>query len=49
MGPYANEELISYFKARRVWLMDADEKPPRLVPYALRSEAKPSLPATGAQ
>jgi len=49
MGPYANEELISYFKARRVWLMDADEKPPRLVPYALRSEAKPSLPAIGAQ
>jgi len=49
MGPYANEQLISYFKARRVWLMDADEKPPRLVPYALRSEAKPSLPATGAQ
>jgi hypothetical protein len=49
MGPYSNEELISYFKARRVWLMDVDEKPPRLVPYALRSEAKPSLPATGAQ
>ena len=49
MGPYSNEELISYFKTRRVWLMDADEKPPRLVPYALRSEAKPSLPATGAQ
>ena len=49
MGPHSNEELISYFKDRRVWLIDADEKPPQLVPYALRSDAKPSIPTAGAQ
>jgi hypothetical protein len=32
MGPQ-NEELIQYFKDRTVWLLEADEKPPRLLPY----------------
>jgi hypothetical protein len=49
MGASSNEELITYFKDRRVWLIDADEKPPRPVPYALRSDAKSSFPAAGAQ
>jgi len=49
MGASSNEELITYFRDRRVWLIDADEKPPRPVPYALRSDAKSSFPAAGAQ
>jgi hypothetical protein len=34
MDPEKNEELIQYFKDRNVWLLEADEKPPRLVQYA---------------
>jgi hypothetical protein len=35
MGVFGNEELIRYFKQRRVWLLEADEWPPRLLPYVL--------------
>ncbi len=34
MGVTQNEELIRYYKDRRVWLLEPDEKPVRLVPYA---------------
>jgi hypothetical protein len=34
MSPVENQELISYFHDRQVWLMDADEEPTRLVLYA---------------
>jgi len=34
MGADRNQELINYFRNRRVWLLDADERPPRLVQYA---------------
>jgi len=33
MGATQNEELIQYYKDRRVWLMEPDEIPPRLSPY----------------
>ena len=33
MGPARNQELIDYFKDRQVWLVDADDHPPRLSPY----------------
>jgi len=33
MGASANQELIRYFKDRRVWLLEADELPPKLFPY----------------
>ena len=32
-GPAKNQELIDYFKGRRVWLVDADSQPPKLTPY----------------
>jgi hypothetical protein len=33
MGESKNEELIRYYKNRRVWLLYADDQPPKLVPY----------------
>ena len=33
MGPAQNEDLINYFRDRHVWLVHADESPPRLLPY----------------
>ncbi|HVA00309.1 MAG TPA: hypothetical protein VMV34_01515 [Terriglobia bacterium] len=33
MGAAENEELIKYFNQRRAWLVDADDNPPRLMPY----------------
>lgn len=34
MGTAKNQELIRYYKNRRVWLLYADHQPPKLVPYA---------------
>jgi hypothetical protein len=33
MGETENRELIGYFKQRRIWLLDADDTPPKLQPY----------------
>jgi len=38
MGAAQNEELIDYFKNRRVWAIDADEDTPQLFPYAERPD-----------
>jgi hypothetical protein len=34
MGVHQNEELIRYYKGRRVWLLNADDLSPHLMPYA---------------
>ncbi len=34
MGSEQNEELIRYFKDRKVWLIEPDELPPRISPYS---------------
>ncbi|MGA2072988.1 MAG: hypothetical protein ABSH52_05735 [Terriglobia bacterium] len=34
MGPARNKELVDYFRDRHVWLVEADETPPRVVPYS---------------
>jgi hypothetical protein len=34
MGPRANKELIRYYPDRKVWLVEPDEKPVRMTPYA---------------
>ena len=46
MGPAKNQELIDYYKDRRVWLLYADERPPKLAPY---SEAAERRLCTGVQ
>ena len=33
MSADANRKLIEYFKDRQVWLVEADEKSPKLSPY----------------
>ncbi|MBI3670559.1 MAG: hypothetical protein HY237_12350 [Acidobacteria bacterium] len=34
MGEGKDNELLQYFRERRAWLMEPDEKPPRLAPYS---------------
>ena len=34
MGVDKDEELLRYFSNRRVWLLEADDVPPKLLPYA---------------
>jgi len=33
MGPMWNRELLNYYPTRRVWLLNADARPPQLLPY----------------
>jgi hypothetical protein len=48
MGASQNEELIRYFKDRQAWLVEPDEKPPRLSPYPGRAGADCAPQASGA-
>jgi len=34
MGAAKNQELIEYYKERRMWLVEPDQKPVRVTPYA---------------
>jgi len=49
MGPAQNKELIDYFHDRRAWLVEADETPPRLSPYAASADQVSSRPSQGAR
>jgi len=33
MGSQKNHELLDYYKSRQIWVVNADEVPPRLSPY----------------
>jgi len=49
MGPAKNKELIDYFHDRRVWLVEADETPPRLSDYPALTDSASSQPNQGAR
>ena len=43
MGVAKNQELIDYYKDRKVWLVEPDERPVRVTPYAPNmSSARPT-------
>jgi hypothetical protein len=43
LGPERNRQLLDYFKDRHIWLLEPDESPERLVPYAdPRAEEEPA-------
>jgi hypothetical protein len=41
MGPAKNQELIRYFRDRRVWLLNVDKQPVELVPYSAALDRQP--------
>jgi len=46
MDPSENQRLLDYFKDRHAWLLEADENPPKLMPYARTlSSNRPSTEA----
>ena len=49
MGPSQNGELIEYFHDRHVWLVQADETPPRMSPYAPTEDREFAQPTAGVQ
>lgn len=45
IDPKSDAQLLSYFKDREVWLLNADSKPPRVVPYnADSTSCRPESP-----
>jgi hypothetical protein len=44
MGRIENEKLIRYFKGRRVWLLEPDSSPLKLMPYESSDEAADDIP-----
>lgn len=38
MDATQNRKLLEYFKDRRIWLLEADARPPELVPYPVQIE-----------
>jgi hypothetical protein len=47
MDPDHNRELIDYFKERQIWLLKADEKPPRPYLYPLEEQIGPAISKPG--
>ena len=43
MGAARNEELVRYFNDRHVWLLEADERPPRLLAYRDQTDGQTQL------
>jgi hypothetical protein len=42
MGPAQNQKLLDYFGDRRIWLVEVDAVPSRLMPYPSHGESSPT-------
>jgi hypothetical protein len=49
MGADQNEELLRYYKDRRVWLLEADVTTPQLSPYLQQATSGSAVAATNAE
>jgi hypothetical protein len=41
MSPEQDRELVEYYRNRKVWLVEPDQTPPRVTPYALNPKSQP--------
>jgi len=43
MSAAENAELMRYYKHRQVWLLEADQEPPKLSLYAATAQCEPNI------
>jgi hypothetical protein len=43
MGPERNQELLDYYRDRKVWLIEPDETPPKVQPYLVEPTNSPIM------
>jgi len=49
MGADQNEELLRYYKDRRIWLLEADVRRPQITAYLYQANSGSAVAATSAE